>query len=111
VPRRAPTPRAKRRATSRASKREEAKLRQDLERLALLSPGGSPDHPIDVESPTQVDVRAETMPCPLCGGHLGLEEHAAKTIGKERLRVARCRCLECGEKREIYFRLVPALDS
>lgn len=77
----------------------------DLERLARLQPGGSPARPLVIDSPAVVEVRAEATPCPLCGGSLKLEEHAAEIIDGVRLRVARVACTMCGVKREIYFRL------
>lgn len=85
--------------------REQEKLVHDLERLARLEPGGSPERPIVIDSPAIVDVRAEGKDCPLCGGSLKLEEHAAETFDGARLRVARVACTTCGVKREIYFRL------
>src|SRR5262245_29518941 len=107
MPRRPPSPRTSR----RASEREAAKLRRDLEHRARLEPGGAPTHPIEVISPTQVDVRAEATPCPLCTGRLTLDEHTAEVVDGRRLRIARCHCLECGTPREIYFHLAPTPES
>ena len=78
---------------------------RDLARLAELAPGGAPDRPLEVDTPPLVDVMAEAIPCPLCGGSLHLVEHAAETIDGVRLRVARVRCSACGVGRAIYFRL------
>ena len=93
------------RATRRMRAREHAKLAQDVERLARLEPGGAPERPIVVESPAAVDVIATARPCPLCGGSLHLEEHAAEAIDGVRLRVARLACAACGVRRVRYFRL------
>ncbi|MDG2306237.1 MAG: hypothetical protein P8R42_16615 [Candidatus Binatia bacterium] len=95
----------------RAEERRTKKLRDDLEKLAHLEAGGSPEHPIEVSSPVQVDARTETTPCPLCEGRLQLDEHVAEVVGGERLRVARCHCVECGTARVIYYRLRSPLQS
>jgi hypothetical protein len=105
--RRSPSSRAARRARTR----EQAKLARDLERLAGLEPGGGPERPIAVESPAAVDVIATARPCPLCGGSLHLEEHAAEVIGGVRLRVARLGCAACGIRRARYFRLDAPLPT
>jgi hypothetical protein len=78
---------------------------RDLDGLARLEQGGSPERPIEIASPAQVDVMAGARACPLCGGPLRLEEHAARTLGGTRLRVARVACTACGKRRSIYFRL------
>jgi hypothetical protein len=78
---------------------------RDLERLARIEPGGSPDRPLVIDSPAVVDIRAVAKPCPLCGGPLRLEEHAATEIGGTRLRVATVSCTQCGTRRSLYFRL------
>jgi hypothetical protein len=85
--------------------RTQQKLVRDLERLVRLEPGGSPERPLVIDSPAIVDVRAEAKPCPLCGGSLRMEAHAAENVDGVRLRVARVACTACGVKREIYFRL------
>ncbi len=78
---------------------------RDLERLAQLAPGATPRQPLVVDSAAVVDVRAEATPCPLCGGPLRLEEHAAVIVGDTRMRVARMSCTMCGTPREIFFRI------
>ena len=70
-----------------------------------MAPGGSPRRPLEVDTPAVVDLRAVASPCPLCGGLLKLEEHAAETIDGVRLRVAAVACTLCGTRRKIYFRL------
>jgi hypothetical protein len=84
--------------------RRHQKLVRDLEQLARLAPGGGADRPIEIASPAQVEVMARG-PCPLCGGSLRLDEHAAETVGGARLRIARVACTTCGARRSIYFRL------
>jgi hypothetical protein len=93
------------RALRRARERAHQKLARDLDRLAHLEPGGSLEHPIEIVSPAQVEVMALARPCPLCGGSLRLEEHAAVTVGGARRRVARMACALCGIRRAIYFSL------
>ena len=79
---------------------------RDQERLARLQPGGTPERPLPIESPAQVDVIAAATPCPLCGGTLRLAEHAAETLAGVRLRVAHLTCTRCRAPRALYFRLV-----
>jgi hypothetical protein len=103
VARRTLTPRGLRRLRARA----EAGLQRDIERLTDLEEGGRSDRPIEVESPTQVDVRAAAMLCPHCRTAPRLLEHRAEKIGEERLRIALLRCASCGRDREVYFRIAP----
>jgi hypothetical protein len=99
------------RASRRAAVRSSVKLVRDLERLWLLSPGGSPERPIDLASASQVETEASSTPCPLCEGALRVEEHVAVTVGTSRLRVAHVICQACGARRSIHFRLGGALPS
>jgi hypothetical protein len=85
--------------------RAHRKLARDLERLARREPGGAADSPIVIGSPAQVEVIAARTPCPLCGGALRLDEHAAATVDGVRLRVARVTCVMCRTPRPLYFRL------
>ena len=93
------------RAVRRAWARTHDKLVRDLDRLARLEPGGSPERPVEISSPAVVDVLAVAKPCPLCGGSLALVEHAAEEIDGSRLRVARVTCTMCRARRAFYFRL------
>ena|SRR5437867_9441123 len=97
------------RAARRASARAHGKVIRDLERLARLQPGGTPDRPLEVDSPARVEVKAHATPCPLCGATLHLDEHAAETVDGIRLRVARLTCTACRTSRALYFRLAPPL--
>ncbi len=85
--------------------REQARLRRDLERAARLEAGGAPDHPLVIDSPVLVDIRAVAEPCPLCGGLLRLDAHTAEVVDGVRLRVASVVCTQCGGRRSVYFRL------
>jgi hypothetical protein len=93
------------RVERRAQARAHEKLVRDLDRLARLEPGGTPDQPVVIESPSVVELRAVAKPCPLCGGSRRLETHAAEKIAGVRLRVAWVRCTLCGTRRAVYFRL------
>ena len=81
------------------------KLGKDLERLWKLGPGGSPERPIGITSPSEVEALARSTRCPICQGELRVEEHAAETLGSVRLRVARVACGICRARRAIYFQL------
>jgi hypothetical protein len=99
------------RAERRAQGRDGAKLARDRERLARMDAGGAPEHPIEVDSASQVDVHALSLLCPRCEGTCRIDEHAAVTLGGTRLRVAHMRCAQCGTKRDVYFRILSALPS
>jgi hypothetical protein len=98
----------RRRAVRRAADREQEKLARDLAKLAAASPGGSPERPIVVASPSEVEVHAAGMPCPICQSPVRVEEHAAETIDGARLRVARVLCSFCRARRNVYFQLASA---
>ncbi len=93
------------RSERRERDRAQAKLAKDLERLWKLGPGGSPERPIAITSPSEVEVLAKSTRCPICQGELRVEEHAAETLGSVRLRVARVVCVLCRAPRSIYFQL------
>jgi hypothetical protein len=96
----------RKRTLRRAEDRAQEKLGRDLEKLAALAPGGAPDRAIEIASPSEVEVRARAMPCPVCQGELTVQEHAAETHSSMRLRVAKVTCRVCRRERSIYFRLV-----
>jgi hypothetical protein len=97
------------RSARRLRAREHEKLVRDLERLARLQPGGSPERPLVIDSAAVVELRAVAQPCPLCDGPLRLEEHAAVEIDGTRLRVASVACTQCGVRRSFYFHLAEAV--
>jgi hypothetical protein len=99
----------RKRTQRRGEARAVRKLAGDLEKLALLAPGGAPGRPILVTSPSEVEVHARGARCPVCGGELRIEEHAAETFAGARLRVARVVCVACGRRRAIYFQLKQSL--
>jgi hypothetical protein len=73
------------------------------EQLAQLSPGGSREHPIAVASASVVEVRANALACPHCGGSYRLGEHVAPARGLRRVDVT---CRQCSRPRSLWFRLV-----
>lgn len=99
----------RRRAERREADRAAQKDARDLERLAALAPGGSPERAIEITSPAEVEVRARATPCPICQGELRVEEHTAETLSGLRLRVARVRCAVCRAPRSLYYRLASAM--
>jgi hypothetical protein len=80
-----------------AERREQA-----LERLAALSPGGSPHRAIPVASAAVIEVRAATMACPQCGGLYRIHEHTRPVPGVRRVDVA---CRRCSTPRALWFRI------
>ncbi len=100
----APKPKRERTLRRELSRRQ-ARLGRDRERLFALEPGGRPDRPLDVESASVVEIRAQAVRCPRCGGEQGVEEHLAVSERGVRLREARLRCRQCGARRSMWFRL------
>jgi hypothetical protein len=84
----------------------ESRLKQDRERLFRLSPGGSPERPLDVGSASIVEGRVESMPCPACNRALAVVEHAAETQDGVRLRRVAAKCQSCGAIRDVWFRVL-----
>jgi NMD protein affecting ribosome stability and mRNA decay len=99
------------RTERRAGERAAEKIARERERLAVLEDGGASARPIVVESASQVEVHARSMPCARCGHALRVDEHAAETVNKVPLRIARMSCSSCGSRRAIYFRIVPPLPN
>jgi len=99
----------RKRTLQRAEDRAQAKLARDLEKLADLAPGGSPERAVVITSPAEVEVQARATPCPICRGELRVDDHTAETILGARVRVARVTCAVCGRKRSLYFRLAATL--
>jgi hypothetical protein len=88
-----------------AEHRMHAARRRELarERLAALSPGGTPSRTIDVASAAVIEVRAAAMPCPHCGGLYRILEHTRPVPGVRRVDVA---CRRCSTPRALWFRIV-----
>ncbi len=64
-----------------------------------------------LESASQVEAHARSLPCVRCGGELRLEDHEARFVGGESLRLVRLSCPSCGGKREVWFRLARGLPN
>jgi hypothetical protein len=78
------------------------------ERLATLSPGGSPARTIAVTSASVIEARAATLPCPHCGGFYRILEHTRPRPG---LRKVDVQCRHCSRPRALWFRIAePALN-
>jgi hypothetical protein len=95
------------RVERREKERNVQKDIRDRKRLARSLPGGMPEHPIAVDTPAVIEIRAGATPCPLCGGELEVLSHDAVTRNGVDLRVARCKCRLCHEPRDIWFKLAP----
>jgi hypothetical protein len=98
------------RANARMRQRALRKLARDREKLAALAPGGAADRPIEVSTPSVIDGRARSTPCPLCEGELELLEVAAVTTSAGRRREARVRCRQCHVGRSIWFAIGPTVN-
>jgi hypothetical protein len=89
----------------REAERAAQKLVEQREKLFRLEPGGSPERPLDVESPVLVDLRAAAFHCPRCDAPVQLREHAATNVAGVLLREARVQCPRCASKRSLWFRI------
>ncbi len=96
-------PRTERRERERAQR----KLARDRQRLAELSPGGTPERPITVPSSSVIPVRARSLRCPLCDGEYTLGDETA-TADRRAVQVT---CRRCGVGRRIWFALGSPLPS
>ncbi|HOX42744.1 MAG TPA: hypothetical protein PK668_04050 [Myxococcota bacterium] len=96
---------ARRRAQGRREAQAAAEEAWRREAEARAAPGGDPSRPLEVSSPAVVEPRAEGLPCPVCGGEVRVDEHLARLVDGQRLRVARVSCRRCAHTREIFFRL------
>jgi hypothetical protein len=85
--------------------RDAVKLARAKEKLASLEAGGAPDRPLEVKSASVVEVMAKSLPCVICGENVRVEEHTAEAIDGRPLRAAHVRCVQCGAKRTIWFRI------
>ena len=101
-------PRNSKRAAQLARRKLEQKERKragDRQRLFALSPGGSGDLPLTISSPSIIESRAASLPCPQCSGTLLVDEHSAAQHKDELLRLIHAHCRECGHPCKIWFRL------
>jgi hypothetical protein len=97
------------RTLQRTLSRLQEKLAGTSEKLGALEDGGSPEHPLVVESASLVEPRAEALPCLRCESPMRVREHAAEHIAGEPLRIVTLNCRACGAERTVYFRIQPRL--
>ena len=90
------------RTERRAEERAARGLVRDRERLARLSPGGTPDRPIVVESSAVIEPRVRSLPCAQCEGSYRIEDHQAPSAA---LRAVSVSCTHCGTARQLWFRI------
>jgi hypothetical protein len=90
------------RSARRIDERAARQLVRDREKLAALSAGGAPEHPIHVDSAAVVETRVGSLPCPQCAGPYRLREHRSAGSG---LRAVDVTCRNCGARRTLWFRL------
>jgi hypothetical protein len=109
--RRAEIPELEHRLEYRPRQRLDRELVLARERLARLEAGGTAARPIDVESASQIEVRAESTPCLTCQGPYRIDEHTAEHLEGEQVRVLRVHCHHCGARRVMYFRVMPSAPS
>jgi hypothetical protein len=98
------------RKARRALERDLDKARDLARRVHELGPGGSPDRPVELVSPSQVDVDAVARPCPICAGTLQLDAHEVAEHRGLRLRLARSHCRACGARWSRYYRIGAVLN-
>lgn len=89
----------------RKLEQKQRKLASDRDRLYALSPGGSPALPMAISSPAIVEIRAQALPCPQCGGALVVDAHEASMHQGVLLRLVKAHCRECHAPRSVWFRL------
>jgi len=99
------------RTVRRERERAQTRLEADRERLFALSPGGSPERPLDAASAAVIESHALSVPCPRCGANHELIEHSAHVLRGVRLRETLLRCRQCGSQRSLWFKIVgPSLN-
>ena len=102
---------ARARSVRRKLERDEDKLAHARRRLIALEPGGTPDRPLEVASASVIEMRAESTPCPDCGGPLRVEEHGAREHAGMLLRPVQLACRSCGAALTLFFRIVSAAPN
>lgn len=95
------------RTQRRRAERDATKLGDAREKLARLSPGGTPERAIEVSSAAIVESEAVALACARCGGETRSEEHEAI----EGLRRVRTQCKRCGARREVWLRIASRVLS
>lgn len=94
------------RTARRAHERAAARATEKLESARALQEGGSASHPTYVTSGSQVEARAGSLPCPLCGGRCRVLDHRAEAVAGHSLRVLRVECTSCAWRGETFVAVV-----
>ena len=103
------TPRA--RTELRKLTRERHKLSLSRRKLIALERGGSAERPIEVDSASVIEARAESISCPDCTQSLRTVEHQSVEHAGELLRAVELVCRGCGAQLRLYFRICSALPN
>lgn len=93
------------RTQQRKQTRDERKLLVGKVKLAMMSEGGSPSRPIEVESSSVVESRARSLACLACGEPPRVLAHEAVVEGTARMRRVTVVCGRCAQTRVLYFKL------
>lgn len=93
------------RAVRREADREQEKLASAARRLHALEPGGAPEHPLSVPTPSVVEIDATSRPCGACGGETKLGDHEVVEHETGRLRVVRVSCKMCRAEWRWFYRI------
>jgi len=96
------------RTARRSRERYARRLVRDRERLAQLTPGGSEERPIEVDSPAVIEGRVGSLRCPQCDGEYALDDHQSAGPG---MRVVSVTCRMCRVPRQLWFRLGSSAPS
>jgi hypothetical protein len=91
------------RTERREADRRAEKLIRDHERLEAVSPGASPERPIEVESASQIDGAARSLQCPRCLLGLFIVHEVASVTGGRVCRAVELECRQCGRHRTAHF--------
>jgi hypothetical protein len=89
------------RTARREQERALEKLAEARVKLARLEAGGDPARPLEVESASVIELRAESQRCLRCDGELRVHEHRAGHAVRE----VELRCKRCGAPRLLWFRV------
>ena len=70
------------RTERRARERDARQTVRDREKLALLLPGGTAEHPIEVSSAAVIEGRVRAMPCVQCEGEYDVKDRRSAGPGQ-----------------------------
>ena len=98
---------ARARTERRTAARRNEKLASARARLETIDPGASPDRPIELVSPSQVDVVARSLRCPRCDVGLYIVHERGHVLGGRVCRAVELECRQCGRRRTAHFAFGP----